>query len=309
MTIKNKILKLIAENNTISQRKVSEYLNISLGSTNKYLKELLENNLLTKNKISYRVTNYNLTEEGEKLLKENSYKTSKIETAVILSAGETLDFNYPVSFLEIYNEETVINRMLRILKSSGIKKVVIVTGYKAEFFKNFSYEGLEIILTNNKLYKTTGNMYSLYLTREYIQEDFLLIEGDLIFSEGVVKNILDSEFKNITYIDDVSKEKNDSIFVNINSETNSIISISKDRYSLEKISGQLVGITKLEYSKFLKILDKFTRIENKLFFYEYSFLDRNIFPEINCISVKKNFWGEIDNSEQYENIINKKIND
>ncbi|MEE0137624.1 winged helix-turn-helix transcriptional regulator [Fusobacterium ulcerans] len=39
--IKEKIISLIHENNIISQRKISEYLNISLGSVNKYINSLL----------------------------------------------------------------------------------------------------------------------------------------------------------------------------------------------------------------------------------------------------------------------------
>ena len=45
-------------------------------------------------------------------------------------------------------------------------------------------------------------------------------------------------------------------------------------------------------------------IENKLFFYEYSFLDKNIFSDLKCISSKENIWGEIDNQKQYEYIKN-----
>lgn len=296
--IKEKIISLIHENNIISQRKISEYLNISLGSVNKYINSLLNEGYLIKENISYRETKYIITDSGNELLKSNN---NRIKTAVILAAGETLDFDKPVGFLEILNS-TLIERTIKLLSKYNIDKIIIAAGYKAEYYKKLAKEYSNLKIIENKKYKTTGNMYSLYLLRKHLQEDFILLEGDLIFEENIISLLLNSKDKNVTMIDTSIPDKEDSLYVT--TKKNELLNISKGKYSLEKISGELIGISKLKYSSYLKMLDKFTQIENKLFFYEYSFLDKNIFSDLKCISSKENIWGEIDNQKQYEYIKN-----
>lgn len=296
--IKEKIISLIHENNIISQRKISEYLNISLGSVNKYINSLLNEGCLIKENISYRETKYIITDSGNELLKSNN---NRIKTAVILAAGETLDFDKPVGFLEILNS-TLIERTIKLLSKYNIDKIIIAAGYKSEYYKKLTKEYSNLKIIENKKYKTTGNMYSLYLLRRHLQEDFILLEGDLIFEENIISLLLNSKDKNVTMIDTSISDKEDSLYVT--TKKNELLNISKGKYSLEKISGELIGISKLKYSSYLKMLDKFTQIENKLFFYEYSFLDKNIFSDLKCISSKENIWGEIDNQKQYEYIKN-----
>lgn len=296
--IKEKIISLIHENNIISQRKISEYLNISLGSVNKYINSLLNEGYLIKENISYRETKYIITDSGNELLKSNN---NRIKTAVILAAGETLDFDKPVGFLEILNS-TLIERTIKLLSKYNIDKIIIAAGYKAEYYKKLAKEYSNLKIIENKKYKTTGNMYSLYLLRKHLQEDFILLEGDLIFEENIISLLLNSKDNNVTMIDTSISDKEDSLYVT--TKKNELLNISKGKYSLEKISGELIGISKLKYNSYLKMLDKFTQIENKLFFYEYSFLDKNIFSDLKCISSKENIWGEIDNQKQYEYIKN-----
>lgn len=296
--IKRKILSLIHENNIISQRKISEYLNISLGSVNKYINSLLNDGYLTKEIISYRKIKYFITNSGKEIL---NFNKNSIKTAVILAAGETLDFDKPVGFLEIF-DSTLIERTINLLLKYDIEKIIIATGYKAEYYKKLSKKHSNIKIVENKKYKTTGNMYSLYLLRKYLQEDFILLEGDLVFEETLIPLLLNSKEKNVTLIDTSVSNKEDSLYVTI--KNGELLNISKGKYSLEKISGELIGISKLKYNSYLKMLDKFTQIENKLFFYEYSFLDKNIFPDLKCISSEEKLWGEIDNQKQYEYIKN-----
>lgn len=296
--MKEKIIFLIQENNIISQRKISEYLNISLGSVNKYINSLLDDGYLIKENISYRKTKYIITDLGNEILNSNS---NSIKTAVILAAGETLDFDKPVGFLEILSS-SLIERTIKLLSKYNINKIIIAAGYKAEYYKKLAEKYPNIKIVENKKYKTTGNMYSLYLLRKYLQEDFILLEGDLIFEENIIALLLNSKNKNVTMIDTAISDKEDSLYVT--TKKSELLNISKGKYSLEKISGELIGISKLKYSSYLKMLDKFTQIENKLFFYEYSFLDKNIFSDLKCISSKENIWGEIDNQKQYEYVKN-----
>jgi choline kinase len=49
---------------------------------------------------------------------------------------------------------------------------------------------MEIVYVNSPLYKTTNNIYSLWLARKVINEPFLLIESDIVFDSEMLKDML-----------------------------------------------------------------------------------------------------------------------
>ena len=58
--------------------------------------------------------------------------------------------------------EKLIDRAIRAIKNAGIKKFVVVTGYKADNLKNYILENhkgeLEFVFIENKVYSTTNNI-------------------------------------------------------------------------------------------------------------------------------------------------------
>ena len=79
------------------------------------------------------------------------------------------------------------------MKNKGIEKIVIVTGYKNEYFENYYSSNNSIILTKNDRYKWTGTMYSLAKVKNIIDDDFILLENDMIFEERAIDQILKSQ--------------------------------------------------------------------------------------------------------------------
>lgn len=291
-----KILQLLSENSLISQRRIAEYLDISLGSVNKYIKKLLEEEFIEIENISYREKKYYLTEKGKEILGENK----KISLAVVLLAGKSKNLKKSIGELEIENE-TIVERHIRLLTELQIEKIILVVGYNSNFYFNLKKKYKNIEIVENKNYLNTGNMYSLYLARNLIQKDFLLIDGDIIYSKNLVEDLIKNENKNIGIVDRNIELQDDAVFVEI--EDNRLENISKDRYSLQNISGQLIGINKIQYRNYLKMIDRFSNIKNSLYFYEYFFKDKNIFEEFFCLEEENLVWGEIDNKKQYRYIL------
>ena len=64
----------------------------------------------------------------------HKHKFHKVKQAVILGAGGKGDFGKPAGFLEL-EEFRIIDRIIDILKSNGIEKIVIVNGYKKEYYE------------------------------------------------------------------------------------------------------------------------------------------------------------------------------
>jgi len=115
-------------------------------------------------------------------------RKERITTALLLAAG-TGSRLYPLTqnspkCLTLVNEKSILERLVINLKLQGFKRLVIVTGHQENCIREFlgtNYEGIKIEYIFSKLYKTTNNIYSLWMAREIIDEPFVLIESDIVF--------------------------------------------------------------------------------------------------------------------------------
>ena len=79
-----------------------------------------------------------------------------------------------------------MHSMLDKLERSGVKKTILVIGYLGDKISKStgqSWGSMEIIYVENKIWETTNNIYSLFLANKLIDQDFYLLEGDIIISD------------------------------------------------------------------------------------------------------------------------------
>jgi choline kinase len=119
----------------------------------------------------------------------NNYSGNKrITTALLLAAGTgsrlfPLTQNSP-KCLTLVNEKSILERLVIGLKQQGLKRLVIVTGYQENCIKEFlgtKSGNMTIEYIYSPLYRTTNNIYSLWMARKIINEPFILVESDLVF--------------------------------------------------------------------------------------------------------------------------------
>lgn len=118
----------------------------------------------------------------------NHNDNKPITTALLLAAGTgsrlfPLTQNSP-KCLTLVNEKSILERLVIILKKKGFKRLVIVTGYQEIFIKEYlgTISGnMTIEYVYSPLYRTTNNIYSLWMARNIINEPFVLVESDLVF--------------------------------------------------------------------------------------------------------------------------------
>ena len=97
--------------------------------------------------------------------------------------------------------EKLIDRAIESLKIAGIKKFVLVIGYKGENLKKYILENhkgeMEFVFIENKDYATTNNIYSFYLAKdELVKDDTILLESDVIFEKDLIKKMVESKYDN-----------------------------------------------------------------------------------------------------------------
>jgi len=124
----------------------------------------------------------------------------RIRTALLLAAGtgsrlSPLTDMTPKCLVHV-NEFTILERLIRSLQEHDFKRLVVVVGHQADSVRDYlgtRAGGMEISYITSPLYKTTNNIYSLWLARNVIDEPFLLIESDLVFDTQMLEGMLVSD--------------------------------------------------------------------------------------------------------------------
>ncbi|MBR1525932.1 MAG: aminotransferase class I/II-fold pyridoxal phosphate-dependent enzyme [Prevotella sp.] len=104
------------------------------------------------------------------------------------------------------NGVKLIDRLLRQLLKVDLSRVIIVVGYKGDNLKqyitsHYANSKLNIEFYDNPIYDKTNNIYSLWLVRKQMEEDeTLLIESDLIFSDRMIPMIVNDKRPNIALV-------------------------------------------------------------------------------------------------------------
>lgn len=113
--------------------------------------------------------------------------------AIILAAGESrrlhpLTRDLPKCLLPIRGE-TFLSRQLRLLKACGIVDIIAVTGYCHD---EMAMRNGDISLLHNPLYDSTGSIASLHRCRQGLDEDFLVLNCDIVFTKQSLTSLLSS---------------------------------------------------------------------------------------------------------------------
>lgn len=128
----------------------------------------------------------------------NNKKNHEIVTTALLLAAGTGSRLFPLTqnspkCLTLVNEKSILERLVIGLKKKGFKRLVIVTGYLENCIREFlgtKSGNMTIEYIYSPLYRTTNNIYSLWMARNIINEPFMLIESDLVFDASVLDDMI-----------------------------------------------------------------------------------------------------------------------
>ena len=121
----------------------------------------------------------------------------QVRKAVILAAGvgdrlRPLTDRLPKCLVPVNGVPILVNTLTH-LADSGIKETVIVVGHlKEKILERIGgrFRGMKIIYVESERYATTNNIYSLWLAREYLDDDILLLEADVYFERELLDSLL-----------------------------------------------------------------------------------------------------------------------
>lgn len=122
---------------------------------------------------------------------------SPVTTALLLAAGTgsrlaPLTHESPKCLTEL-NGQSFLERLVDSLVLNGFRRLIVVVGYLDSHIRDHLADlesDLEIEFVDNPRYRTTNNIYSLWLARFEIREPFLLVECDLVFEPAQLEPLL-----------------------------------------------------------------------------------------------------------------------
>lgn len=232
--------------------------------------------------------------------------------AIILAAGlakrlRPLTDTTPKCLLDI-GDKNLLHRTMDNIISNGIKEFIFVTGYRENMIKDFlkkNFPNVKIDFITNSDYSNNNNSYSLWMTKDFVIDDFILLDSDILFNAGIITKLLNDENENAAAVNKSVKLDEEQIKVTLDSK-NRILRMAKD-VPLDEAVGESIGIEKFSKSfgwEIFEILDRKILKENNVNeFYEKTFeeiISRNdVRNSIYCVDVSEYECTEIDTVEDY----------
>ena len=128
------------------------------------------------------------------------------KNAIILAAGKSdslAPFTYekPKGLFSVKNE-VLIERQIEQLLEAGIRDIYVVIGYMKEKFFYLERKYPEVNLILNNTFSKFGNIYSIYVAREYLDNSFICC-ADHYFLENpfIDNNELNSSYRACAYLE------------------------------------------------------------------------------------------------------------
>ena len=165
------LLALTQSDSPLTQRKLAEKANISLGKVNKTVKALTEAGFMDSGRI---------TEAGLEAL-----EPYRVKRAVFLAAGfgsrmVPITFNTPKPLVRVHGIR-MIDTLLDAVVAAEIPEIVVVRGYLGEQFDQLLYKYPGIQFVDNPHYNDENNISSAMCVRHLLRNAYVL-EADLVLS-------------------------------------------------------------------------------------------------------------------------------
>jgi len=230
--------------------------------------------------------------------------------AIILAAGRgsrllPLTTDLPKCLLPIGNT-TVLGMQLDTLYANGLKSATVVTGFNSHMVKaeiQARKSGPRVKTLFNPFFQVADNLASCWMVRDVMRKNFLLINGDTLFSPELLQTVLAAPAKDIAVTID-QKGHYDGDDMKITLDGSQLTAIGKT-LPLTETDGESIGMLRFMdagpkiFRNELKRLMK-TPDGTKSWFLSAIHGLAQSGQHIDTINIKGAEWSELDTPEDYE---------
>jgi choline kinase len=115
---------------------------------------------------------------------------------IILAAGAGTRFHDAVhpKCLVTFDERTLISIQLSALRACGITDITVVVGFAADSVRLAC--GPHVRFIENTRFHETNSLYSLWLARRVLQQEFVVMNCDVLFHPAMLVDLLTARHQN-----------------------------------------------------------------------------------------------------------------
>lgn len=213
--------------------------------------------------------------------------------------------------LEI-NNVSLIKHALEKLNNVGIRKLILVVGYKKDNLIQHvgdKYKDIDIEYVENPIYDQTNNIYSLYLAKDKLeQDDTILLESDLIFEEEVLQRLLDDERRSLAVVDKYQSWM-DGTAVTLDSDDSILNFFTKKTFRFQDVNEYYKTVNIYKFSKefsqksYIPFLEAYSKAMGDNEYYESVLRVITILEgqELRAMRLNGEKWYEIDDVQDKHN--------
>jgi len=131
-------------------------------------------------------------------LKDQDLRAARLRNlSVIIPAArkDPIFQNMPKSMISI-SGKTILDHQLSTLRSVGLRRTVLIRGYEGSQLNRD-----DVIFVDNKEYENKHSLHSLFLASDHMRGGFLLVFADILFSEDIIRKILDCDADIVLAVD------------------------------------------------------------------------------------------------------------
>ena len=213
---------------------------------------------------------------------------------------------HPKCMTSLTDSETILSRQLDLLYENGLKDVVITTGPfedKLIDYVNSLNLDLNIKFVNNSKYKETNYIYSIYKAKEELNDDIILMHGDLVFSDEVLKMVIESKNSVMTVSSTLDLPEKDFKAV---IKDNKIVKVGIEFFDNALACQPLYKLNKEDWLVWLENIERFIESGNNKCYAENAFNEISDKVNIYPLDIENMLCGEIDNLEDLK-VMKKKL--
>jgi len=167
--------------------------------------------------------------------------------AIILSAGQgkrllPLTADIPKCSI-LLGRKTILEWQIDVIRKCGIEDVIVVLGYQAEKVEQLLEERYgkgRVRTVFNPFYAVSDNLGTCWIVRGEMNEDFLLLNGDTLFTPTILRKVLESPPHPITVTVNV-KDAYDEDDMKVGLEGDRLVRIGKD-IPVEQVQAESIGM-------------------------------------------------------------------
>jgi choline kinase len=230
-------------------------------------------------------------------------------TGIILAggSGRRLKINKPKGFLNIAGKP-LIQYSVDNLFRYGVNDIIIVTGYKSEYYERYFENDKRIKLVHNAEYANCGSLWSLHIGLKALPKptNVVILDSDIIYNYDEFFDFMMYQPINAILATNVPEGRHDACYIESDLSDN-LVKISKNiNYITDKDDPwEYIGITKSS-SESIHLLQKYA---TDLFDstgsidHEYDYAFESIDIPYHVEKYVNYIWSEVDDNEQLQDLV------